>query len=109
MAAPIAIARQQEEDVRPIASSSGGQEQEDDARAALADLLDNAPTPAPITAAEVQSFEGPEKLLELWFADAEDSPETRGRGLLDVDRATWETMLAEVRCQVCHGKGVGDE
>jgi len=49
-------------------------------------------------------FEGPEKLLEIWFApspaevpDAGTGPKT---GLRKVDRAVWEEMLDIVRCKV---------
>ena len=52
-------------------------------------------------------FEGPEKLLEVWFApsaadvpDAAD-PSTDGRiGLRKIDRKIWEEMLDIVKCQV---------
>lgn len=66
-------------------------------------------------------FEGPEKLLELWFAPEEDqlpstaaaasfsilrpqhgriaSPRTR-KGLRAVSRDTWESMLDIVKCKV---------
>jgi S-adenosylmethionine decarboxylase len=43
-------------------------------------------------------FEGPEKLLELWFADSKD--EVAGKGLLEVDGAVWEEMLDIVKCKV---------
>lgn len=42
-------------------------------------------------------FEGPEKLLELWFADSEAQV---GEGLRVVDRAVWEDMLDIVKCKV---------
>lgn len=50
-------------------------------------------------------FEGPEKLLEIWFtpspADVQDSSTIDGkRGLRRVDRSVWEDMLAIVKCQV---------
>ncbi|GAA98412.1 uncharacterized protein L969DRAFT_23620 [Mixia osmundae IAM 14324] len=66
-------------------------------------------------------FEGPEKLLELWFAPSEDElpPSTLSRrgnrraqpgtpisrenallGLRTVDRPSWERMLDEVHCKV---------
>lgn len=46
-------------------------------------------------------FEGPEKLLEIWF----DPPETGadssgGLGLRSVSREKWEEMLDIVRCKV---------
>ncbi|KAI0268611.1 S-adenosylmethionine decarboxylase [Gloeopeniophorella convolvens] len=51
-------------------------------------------------------FEGPEKLLEIWFApspaDVPDASSNRdGRhGLRRVKRAVWEEMLAIVKCEV---------
>jgi hypothetical protein len=50
------------------------------------DLVENAP------------FEGPEKLLEIWF-----SPEPingDAEGLRKVPRETWEEMLDIVKCKV---------
>jgi len=51
-------------------------------------------------------FEGPEKLLEIWFApspayvpDAHTAPKGRS-GLLAVDRKVWEDMLDIVKCKV---------
>jgi hypothetical protein len=52
-------------------------------------------------------FEGPEKLLEIWFKpSAEDVPDAAdaGRGLKTglrkIDRQVWEQMLDIVKCQV---------
>lgn len=51
-------------------------------------------------------FEGPEKLLEIWFApSAADVPDAGtakdGRsGLRKVDREIWEEMLDIVKCKV---------
>jgi S-adenosylmethionine decarboxylase len=51
-------------------------------------------------------FEGPEKLLEIWFAPSPaDVPGassiTNGRyGLRMVKRSVWEDMLAIVKCQI---------
>lgn len=51
-------------------------------------------------------FEGPEKLLEIWFApSAADVPDASspvdGRcGLRKVNRETWEDMLDIVKCKV---------
>jgi Adenosylmethionine decarboxylase len=51
-------------------------------------------------------FEGPEKLLEIWFApSAADVPDfesaTNGKfGLRKVDRSIWEDMLNVVKCKV---------
>jgi S-adenosylmethionine decarboxylase len=52
-------------------------------------------------------FEGPEKLLEIWFAQSPahvpdaSFPDAQGRtGLRKVPRQTWEDMLSIVRCKV---------
>lgn len=49
-------------------------------------------------------FEGPEKLLEVWFSpSAADVPDAHlhGRtGLRNVPRSIWEEMLEIVRCKV---------
>ena len=51
-------------------------------------------------------FEGPEKLLEVWFAPSPDqlpdaSEATDGRfGLRKVPKAVWEEMLDIVRCKI---------
>ncbi|KAJ3564327.1 hypothetical protein NP233_g8364 [Leucocoprinus birnbaumii] len=50
-------------------------------------------------------FEGPEKLLELWFAPSvaavPGSPDENGKtGLRKVDRKVWEDMLDIVKCKV---------
>lgn len=42
-------------------------------------------------------FEGPEKLLEIWFYPNKDTEET---GLRSVDRKDWEEMLDLVNCKV---------
>lgn len=44
-------------------------------------------------------FEGPEKLLEVWFAPSPESLDDV-RGLRRVKRAVWEDMLDLVRCKV---------
>lgn len=61
-------------------------------------------TPSAATSAAVSAdeepqgpFEGPEKLLELWFADNESEV---GKGLRVVDRGVWEDMLDIVKCKV---------
>jgi S-adenosylmethionine decarboxylase len=70
----------------------------------------------PITVLENDSpgpFEGPEKLLELWFAPSEQDVVDRqlelkgGRkgnpkwtGLRQVERSVWDSMLDEVQCKV---------
>ncbi|XP_006460983.1 hypothetical protein AGABI2DRAFT_178340 [Agaricus bisporus var. bisporus H97] len=50
-------------------------------------------------------FEGPEKLLEIWFAPSAASvpgiPDADGRiGLRRIDRKVWEDMLDIVKCKV---------
>lgn len=51
-------------------------------------------------------FEGPEKLLEIWFApSANDVPHLQNAqdhkiGLRSVSRKTWEDMLHIVQCKV---------
>jgi len=48
-------------------------------------------------------FEGPEKLLELWFSDTEDqvsSSANGNQGLRGIPRLKWEAMLDEVHCKV---------
>lgn len=52
-------------------------------------------------------FEGPEKLLEIWFTPSAqdvpdaDEPSAEGRtGLRKVNRKIWEEMLDIVKCQV---------
>jgi S-adenosylmethionine decarboxylase len=51
-------------------------------------------------------FEGPEKLLEIWFAPSPAdvpgaSSSTDGRyGLRVVEQSVWEDMLSIVKCQV---------
>jgi hypothetical protein len=42
-------------------------------------------------------FEGPEKLLEMWFAE---NPAESGLGLKSISRQLWEDMLTEVGCKV---------
>lgn len=51
-------------------------------------------------------FEGPEKLLEIWFApapsyvpDAATAPKGKS-GLRAVDRKVWEDMLDIVKCKI---------
>lgn len=58
------------------------------------------------------SFEGPEKVLEVWFvppSEYEDNSERSTKTLLDITQPQWETMLALVNCQILssieHGKG----
>ena len=59
-----------------------------------------------MTASESSQFEGPEKLLEIWFApspaDVEGAAPAEGSkcGLRKVDRAVWEDMLEIVKCKV---------
>lgn len=42
-------------------------------------------------------FEGPEKLLEMWFAE---NPSDVGLGLKAISRQDWEDMLTQVGCKV---------
>jgi S-adenosylmethionine decarboxylase len=42
-------------------------------------------------------FEGPEKLLEMWFAE---NPAESGLGLKSISREKWEDMLTQVGCKV---------
>jgi S-adenosylmethionine decarboxylase len=44
-------------------------------------------------------FEGPEKLLEIWFAPSPTHVPNR-RGLRQVPRQIWEEMLDIVKCKV---------
>lgn len=51
-------------------------------------------------------FEGPEKLLEIWFApgheyvpDASTAPKGKS-GLCAVERKVWEEMLDIVKCKI---------
>lgn len=47
------------------------------------------------------AFEGPEKLLEIWFApSAAALPSDNKNGLRAVERETWESMLDIVKCKV---------
>lgn len=61
----------------------------------------------PESAAASAPFEGPEKLLEIWFApsasdvpDASDPTEDGRTGLRKVKREIWEEMLDIVRCKI---------
>jgi S-adenosylmethionine decarboxylase len=51
-------------------------------------------------------FEGPEKLLEIWFAPSPaDVPDasstiTGKHGLRRIKRSVWEDMLAIVKCKI---------
>lgn len=46
------------------------------------------------------SFEGPEKLLEMWFAPLDSSDPDAQKGLRKVSRPQWEEMLKLVKCTV---------
>lgn len=73
-------------------------------------LHDNSPPGSPIDALNISPFEGPEKLLEVWFAPSVDDVKrdddpidhrgVRRSGLRKVKREEWEEMLAIVKCQV---------
>jgi S-adenosylmethionine decarboxylase len=77
------------------------------------------PTPEPEAQLDSGPFEGPEKLLEVWFAPSLDAlpdvPESstrarprsrpagvqrQWRGLRRVGREVWEEMLDTVKCKV---------
>lgn len=45
-------------------------------------------------------FEGPEKLLEIWFAPSPGDDGAEPVGLRKVDRGVWEDMLDIVKCKV---------
>ena len=60
-----------------------------------------------MSTSESSQFEGPEKLLEIWFAPSPADVERTGPptkdgkyGLRRVDRAVWEEMLDIVKCKV---------
>ena len=60
-----------------------------------------------MTTSESSQFEGPEKLLEIWFTpsptDVERAPPPAAEGkcgLRKVDRGVWEEMLDIVKCKV---------
>jgi S-adenosylmethionine decarboxylase len=55
--------------------------------------------------AQEGGFEGPEKLLEIWFSPSFDGmmahqQHVKQQGLLMVPRPVWEDMLAIVKCTV---------
>jgi len=47
-----------------------------------------------------ESFEGPEKLLEIWFGPVDNIDGTGKTGLRKVEREVWNEMLALVKCSV---------
>ncbi|KAG8763781.1 spermidine resistance protein [Ceratobasidium sp. 423] len=65
------------------------------------DLVSETPV-AGDASTNVSPFEGPEKLLEIWFAESVDSDiiTKTGNGLRSVPRAVWEEMLDIVKCKV---------
>jgi S-adenosylmethionine decarboxylase len=68
-------------------------------------LLSETPVDVP-ESLNVSPFEGPEKLLEIWFTESADAientdTEQNGRkGLRLVPRDVWEEMLNIVKCKV---------
>lgn len=69
--------------------------------------IDSTPNHAvhPDVLANSAPFEGPEKLLEIWFSPTADDlqkPESHSAklGLRTVDRKVWEEMLDIVKCKV---------
>ncbi|KAG8999965.1 spermidine resistance protein [Tulasnella sp. JGI-2019a] len=75
-----------------------------------AEILTDTATTEPNDLNIISPFEGPEKLLEIWFApsahdvqrddDLMDDKGFRRGGLRRVKREEWEEMLAIVKCQV---------
>ncbi|KAF8608660.1 S-adenosylmethionine decarboxylase [Ceratobasidium sp. AG-I] len=66
------------------------------------DVLSETPVDAP-DSLNVSPFEGPEKLLEIWFAESAEAVSTEKdgrRGLRVVPREVWEEMLNIVQCKV---------
>jgi hypothetical protein len=66
------------------------------------ELLSETPVDAP-DSLNVSPFEGPEKLLEIWFAESAEAVSTEHdgrRGLRVVPREVWEEMLNIVQCKV---------
>ncbi|KAK9449322.1 S-adenosylmethionine decarboxylase [Limtongia smithiae] len=65
---------------------------------------------ASVTLDSTNAFEGPEKLLEVWFApDRFNLPNSMSsNGLLTVGRKFWEDMLDIVHCKVLSVIGTGD-
>lgn len=66
------------------------------------ELLSETPIDDP-ESLNVSPFEGPEKLLEIWFTESAEAVEIErdGRkGLRVVPRAVWEEMLDIVKCKV---------
>jgi S-adenosylmethionine decarboxylase len=71
---------------------------------------DLSPPPPPTEDSSTGPFEGPEKLLELWFCPSEtdvqgleSKGERKGKGrtgLRCVRKETWDDMLDEVQCKV---------
>lgn len=53
----------------------------------------------------IQSFEGPEKVLEVWFRPSPDSKQKTQRGLRDIDQDTWQKMLDLVHCKIMSKTG----
>lgn len=46
------------------------------------------------------SFEGPEKLLEMWFGPLDNVDGAGKLGLRKVERKVWDEMLSLVKCSV---------
>ena len=58
------------------------------------------PSPPPNQASNQAPFEGPEKLLEIWWEVKAPSGDGVRRGLRAIPRAEWEAMLDIVCCKV---------
>ncbi|QRV79317.1 adenosylmethionine decarboxylase [Ceratobasidium sp. AG-Ba] len=66
------------------------------------ELISEKPIDAP-DSLNISPFEGPEKLLEIWFAESAEAVEVERdglKGLRVVPRAVWEEMLDIVKCKV---------
>jgi S-adenosylmethionine decarboxylase len=49
----------------------------------------------------LSGFEGPEKLLEIWFKPPHQLTRSNdGAGLRGIDQASWQNMLNIVKCQI---------
>lgn len=76
----------------------------------LVEVLSDDAAGASSSDLNISPFEGPEKLLEIWFApspadvrredDQVDGNGVTRSGLRKVKREEWEEMLAIVKCQV---------
>ena len=72
-------------------------------------MRENDISSVPDTEASLRIFEGPEKLLEIWFGPTPDTvpnissqfeKDPKKRGLRLVERDVWDEMLDLVKCHV---------